>query len=239
LSEENSEIVGTELDTVRGGLAKIKLFSDLTSESLYGLERTCRWQQFAANDVVLDRTDGSREVFFVAEGSVRVMNYIGEEREVTLAEMKSGDHFGELAAIGPRERTARVVAMEKTIVGAMTRDGFLEMLLEFPQVSLRLLHELAYVISTMNERVATLSIAKPRQRIYMELMRLAVPDPRGGGAWLIEPVPQHNEIASWAGVDEVEVAQAIGTLAREKIIERKNRTLIIHDRAKIHEMSAM
>jgi CRP-like cAMP-binding protein len=91
----------------------------------------------------------------------------------------------------------------------------------------------------MNERVATLSIAKPRQRIYMELMRLAVPDPRGGGAWLIEPVPQHNEIASWAGVDEVEVAQAIGTLAREKIIERKNRTLIIHDRAKIHEMSAM
>jgi len=239
LSEDITESVGTETDNLRGGLTKIKLFSDLPSESVHKLEKMCSWRQFAANDVVVDRTDGSRKVFFVAEGSVRVMNYIGENREVTLAEMKSGDHFGELAAIGPRERTARVIAIEKTIVGAMARDRFLDMLLEFPQVSLRLLHELAYIISSMNERVATLSIAKPRQRIYLELMRLAVPDPRGGGAWLIEPVPQHNEIAAWAGVEEVEVAQAIGTLAREKIIERKNRTLIIHDRAKIHEMAAM
>ena len=239
MSEDITESVGTETDNLRGGLTKIKLFSDLPSESVHKLEKMCSWRQFAANDVVVDRTDGSRKVFFVAEGSVRVMNYIGENREVTLAEMKSGDHFGELAAIGPRERTARVIAIEKTIVGAMARDKFLDMLLEFPQVSLRLLHELAYIISSMNERVATLSIAKPRQRIYLELMRLAVPDPRGGGAWLIEPVPQHNEIAAWAGVEEVEVAQAIGTLAREKIIERKNRTLIIHDRAKIHEMAAM
>ena len=239
MSEDITESVGTETDNLRGGLTKIKLFSDLPSESVHKLEKMCSWRQFAANDVVVDRTDGSRKVFFVAEGSVRVMNYIGENREVTLAEMKSGDHFGELAAIGPPERTARVIAIEKTIVGAMARDRFLDMLLEFPQVSLRLLHELAYIISSMNERVATLSIAKPRQRIYLELMRLAVPDPRGGGAWLIEPVPQHNEIAAWAGVEEVEVAQAIGTLAREKIIERKNRTLIIHDRAKIHEMAAM
>ena len=239
MSEDITESVGTETDNLRGGLTKIKLFSDLPSESVHKLEKMCSWRQFAANDVVVDRTDGSRKVFFVAEGSVRVMNYIGENREVTLAEMKSGDHFGELAAIGPPERTARVIAIEKTIVGAMARDRFLDMLIDFPQVSLRLLHELAYIISSMNERVATLSIAKPRQRIYLELMRLAVPDPRGGGAWLIEPVPQHNEIAAWAGVEEVEVAQAIGTLAREKIIERKNRTLIIHDRAKIHEMAAM
>ena len=124
MSEDITESVGTETDNLRGGLTKIKLFSDLPSESVHKLEKMCSWRQFAANDVVVDRTDGSRKVFFVAEGSVRVMNYIGENREVTLAEMKSGDHFGELAAIGPPERTARVIAIEKTIVGAMARDRF-------------------------------------------------------------------------------------------------------------------
>ena len=91
----------------------------------------------------------------------------------------------------------------------------------------------------MNERVSTLSLTVPRQRVYLELLRLAVPDPRGGGAWLIEPLPTHNDIAGWAGVDEEEVAHAIGKLAREKVLERRNKTLIIHDRAKIHEMSGM
>ena len=57
--------------------------------------------------------------------------------------------------------------------------------------------------------------------------------------WIIVPLPNHNDIASWAGVDEVEVAAAIGTLAREKILERKNRSLLIHEREKIQSLSGM
>ena len=178
--EELRQKLEAKTDVLRGGLAKIKLFSDISSTDLYEIEKKCRWLQFEPNEVILDRHDPSREVFFIADGLVRIMNFIGEDREVTLAEMKTGDHFGELAAIGPRERTARVIAIEKTVVGSMPRDKFLAMLLEFPQISLQLLHELAYVISSMNERVSTLSLMKPRQRVYLELLRLAVPDPRGG-----------------------------------------------------------
>ena len=237
--EELRQKLEAKTDPLRGGLAKIELFSDISSTDLYEIEKKCRWLQFEPNEVILDRHDPSREVFFIADGLVRIMNFIGEDREVTLAEMKTGHHFGELAAIGPRERTARVIAIEKTVVGSMPRDKFLAMLLEFPQISLQLLHELAYVISSMNERVSTLSLMKPRQRVYLELLRLAVPDPRGGNVWIIEPLPNHNDIASWAGVDEVEVAAAIGKLAREKILERKNRSLLIHEREKIQSLSGM
>ena len=69
--------------------------------------------------------------------------------------------------------------------------------------------------------------------------RSAVAAARGGGDWVIEPLPKHDEIAAWAGVEVSEVAHAIGKLAREKVLERQNRTLVIHDRAKIHEMSGM
>ena len=220
-------------------LAKVKLLSDVAPESLEELSNNCRWREFKTDEVVLDRNNVSREVYFITDGSVRVMNFIGKDREVTLAEIKQGAHFGELAAIGSPERTARVVALEKTIVAAMSRDYFISMLLKFPEVSLRLLRGLAYVISSMNERVATLSVTAPRQRVYLELLRLAVPDPRGRGDWVIEPLPKHDELAAWAGVDVEEVAHAIGKLAREKVLERQNRTLVIHDRAKMHEMSGM
>ena len=153
--------------------------------------------------------------------------------------MRAGSHFGELSAIGPRQRTARIIAVERSTVAVMPRDSFLSMLMNFPQVSVNLLRDLAYVISSMNERVSVLSKTNPRQRVYIELLRLAVPNPRGDGSWIIEPLPHHNNIAAWAGTEQQEVAEAIGKLAREKIVERKNRTIIIRDRARIESLSGM
>ena len=191
------------------------------------------------NDIILDREDDTRDVYFLTDGKVRVMNFIGTEHEVTLAEMLKGSHFGELSAIGPRERTARIIAVQRSTVAVMPREAFLEMLMEFPQVSINLLRDLAYVISSMNDRVSLLSKTNPRQRVYIELLRLAVPNPRGDGSWVIEPIPHHADIAGWAGTEQREVAEAIGKLAREKILERKNRSIIINDRARIESLSGM
>ena len=230
---------GKELENSGQILDGIKLFADVPSEGLAYLANQCQWMAFAPNDIILDRNDNSRDVYFLTEGRVRVMNFVGREHEVTLAEIPSGSHFGELSAIGPRERTARVVAIERSTVAIMPRKIFLSMLMDFPQISISLLRELAYVISSMNERVSLLSKTNPRQRIYNELLRLAVPNPRGDGSWIIEPLPHHNDIAGWAGTEQQEVAEAIGKLAREKILERRNRTMIIRDRARIESLSGM
>lgn len=217
----------------------IKLFADVPSAELAVLAKKCEWLAFVPNDIILDRDDNTRDVYFLSDGKVRVMNFIGTEHEVTLAEMHSGSHFGELSAIGPRERTARIVAVERSTVAVMPRETFLDMLMEFPQVSVNLLRDLAYVISSMNDRVSLLSRTNPRQRVYIELLRLAVPNPRGDGTWIIEPLPHHSDIAGWAGIEQQEVAEAIGKLAREKILERRNRSIIINDRAKIESLSGM
>ena len=217
----------------------IKLFADVPSDDLAILAKKCKWIEFGADEIILERHDNSRDVYFLTTGKVRVMNFIGSDQEVTLAEMPSGSHFGELAAIGPRERTARIVAMEKSTVAVMPREAFLSALMDFPQVSVHLLRDLAYVISSMNERVSVLSKTNPRQRVYIELLRLAVPNPRGDGSWIIEPLPHHSDIAGWAGTEQDEVAQAIGRLAREKILERKNRSIIIRDKARIESLSGM
>ena len=113
------------------------------------------------------------------------------------------------------------------------------MLMDFPKVAITLLRNLAYTISSMNDRVSLLSKTNPRQRVYIELLRLAVPNPRGDGSWIIEPLPNHNDIAGWAGTAQKEVTEAIGKLAREKILQRRNRSIIIQDRARIESLSGM
>jgi CRP/FNR family cyclic AMP-dependent transcriptional regulator len=229
-----------ELETSGGQMLNgIKLFADVPSDALAVLSKQCQWMRFVASDIILDREDSSRDVYFLTAGKVRVMNFVGAEHEVTLAEMVAGSYFGELSAIGPRARTARIVAVELTTVAVMPREAFLLMLMDFPQVAINLLRDLAYVISSMNDRVSLLSKTNPRQRVYIELLRLAVPNPIGDGSWIIEPLPNHNDIAGWAGTEQQEVAEAIGKLAREKILQRKNRTIIIQDRARIESLSGM
>ncbi len=74
------------------------------------------------------------------------------------------------------------------------------------------------------------------QRIYFELLRLAEPDTGNPQAWIIRNSPQHAELAAWVGADKQTVADAIGNLARDGVIERKHKDLRIKDHARLKRL---
>ena len=55
---------------------------------------------------------------------------------------------------------------------------------------------------------------------------------------MIQNVPHHSEIATWVGAEKQTVAEAIGGLARDGIIERKQGTLHIKDRARLQRLAS-
>lgn len=220
-------------------LENIELLEGIPADGLRELESKCKWLDFGPDHIILERDDGTNEVFFIVRGSVRVINYLGNEREVALADLHAGDHFGELSAVDSRERSARVVGNEHCVIAALAREDFLGMLREFPDVALRLLDHFAGIIRAMNRRVSSLVTLTPRQRIYAELLRMAEPNPSGDGSWMIEVVPHHNDLASWAGTEKQEVATAIGALVRDGVIERRTRSYFIKDHARLRVLSSI
>ncbi len=214
-------------------LDNIRLLEDLPASALREIEPKCRWLEFGAHDTVLNHNDKSHEVYFIVAGSVRVMNHLGDDREVALADLQAGDHFGELSAIDSLERAAHVFGTDHCVIAALPREHFLTLLLEHPRVALRLLDNCAAIIRTMNQRVSALSTMTAHQRIYVELLKLAEPSPRGDGSWVIKLVPHHNEIASWSGTEKPEVAMAIGNLVRDDVLQRKHKTFVIKDIARL------
>jgi CRP-like cAMP-binding protein len=46
-------------------------------------------------------------------------------------------------------------------------------------------------------------------------------------------LPSHGDIAGWVGADRETVAAAVGQLAREGLVERRHKTLIIRDLARL------
>ncbi|MBY0431967.1 MAG: Crp/Fnr family transcriptional regulator [Rhodospirillales bacterium] len=217
------------MDQVKGGLSGIDLFSGLEPQAVAEFEAVARWRRFEIDEQVFDKNTDTLEVYFVVEGAVRVLSYMYSDREVTLAMVPAGNYFGELAAIDQRPRSARVVAMRPSVLATIDGPTFIGLMMKYPVTALRMLERFARIIRTLDERVTELSTLSESQRIFVELVRLAQPDPRRPAGRYIPNVPNHKELASWAGTSREQVAQAIGELAREGIIERKHMNLIIRD----------
>ncbi len=218
-------------------LDAIELFHGLPEEAVREFEAVCSWQGFEEGDQVFDKASDTLEVYFVVTGSVRILSYVTPEREVALADVHAGNFFGELAAIDSKERSARVVATESSVLASIEGPTFVRMMMKYPLIAVRVLQRFARIIRSLDARVTDLSTLTEPQRVFVELVRLAQPDPRRPGGWYIPDVPNHKEIASWAGTSKESVAQAIGELARARVIERKSMNLNILDFEKLRSMA--
>ena len=217
----------------------IELLSEAPPEVVRRLEQSCRWFVCDANQIIVDRNDESTEVFFITHGRVKVMDFLANDQEIALAELGAGTSFGELSAIDFSRRSARVSALEPTTLAALPSKEFRRLLMDCPGIAIMLLKRFAGLIRTLNNRVTSLSTLSPHQRVYYELLRMSEPNPQGDGSWLIHFLPKHEEIASWSGTSREDVAMAIGHLAREGIVGRKHKSLVIKDHGRLQMLVSL
>ena len=96
---------------------------------------------------------------------------------------------------------------------------------------------LASVIRHSTQRIAEISGLTEVQRVYLELLRLAVPDPAGSGGWEVRPAPLHKDIAGWAGTTTDIVGRALGHLMKAGLVQRRAGALWILDRRRLEVLA--
>ena len=217
-------------------LGDFSLLEELGDAEKRSLEQRCHKRTYSRNETILDKGSQSREVFFVLRGSVSVITFSPAGREVTLAAVKAGDFFGELAAIDGQPRSASITAIEKTEIAIMPPDMFMELMRGHPGIALNLMHRLARMIRASGVRILELSTLQAAQRVYAELLRMAQPDAAVPGLWVVRPLPPMHEIASMTSTTRETVNRAISQLYDGGILKRKGRNLYIMDRTKLEEI---
>ncbi len=214
-------------------LAEFSLFDGLDDGTRRRIESQCRWRRYRSGQAVLERDNLSREVFFVAEGALRVVNYSVTGREVAFADVGVGQYFGELAAIDGLPRSAAVRAVTDALVAVMPPETFLSLVRTNAGSAFRVLERLVHVVRACDERIMDLATLGAMQRVYAELLRIAVPDVAVNGLWVVRPCPTEREIASRAGTARETVARAIRQLKNAGLVRRKDRKLYIMDRPRL------
>jgi CRP-like cAMP-binding protein len=217
-------------------LAGVTLLSNLEESALRSLEQRCRWQRFAAHEQIIDHDSDSRDVYFVVEGRVRVVNYSLSGREITFDDIVAGRYFGEFAALDGQPRSANVIALTDTLVASVSPDTFLNLLRDNADMAVAVMQELAKLIRASTDRIMDLSTLGAHNRVHSELLREARAHARDDNTAVIAPIPVHGDIASRVSTTRETVARVFSDLTRQGLIKRGKNELVVLDLRRLEQL---
>lgn len=225
--------------TAPHSLSGIPLLGCLKPAEVESLEKQCRWLEFGAGEKIIERGEEYSSVYFLIKGTAHVLNYSESGRAVSYAALKDGDVFGELAAIDGLPRSAWVCTIQPCSVGAVPGPAFLDLVTSNRDMAMALLKRMAAVIRLSDERLADVSLLGAEQRVCMELIRMAEPDPDDPERYVVSPVPTQTNFANMIGASRETVSRIMGRLREEDIVIRTDKGLAIPDRARLEQRALM
>jgi len=124
-------------------LARIPLFKRLDPHELEHLAEDVAQVNYAAGETIFNEHDLGDGLYVVETGSVRIWVMDEDVSEVTLAELKPGDFFGELAVLDRGERSSSATALTDTHLHKLSSDAFQQFLTEHPDAAVDVICEIA------------------------------------------------------------------------------------------------
>jgi uncharacterized membrane protein len=124
-------------------LARVPLFKRLEADELERLAEEIDQVNYKAGETIFNEHDRGDALYILEEGSVRIWVYDEDVKEVTLAELKPGDFFGELAVLDRGERSSSATAISDIHLHRLSSDDFQKFLIEHPDASIDVICEIA------------------------------------------------------------------------------------------------
>jgi len=157
----------SEISTRREALAQSPLFSLLDERELLRVLSVTEVRRCFPRQEIFAQGDTGGEVYVVLSGGVSVYR-----SETLVAELKVGQHFGEMSLIRDRPRSARAVATQQTELLVIPREAFFGLLRGEHELGMKLLWQFTSVLA---DRLAetTCELGSSRTEVDIDIEDLA------------------------------------------------------------------
>lgn len=167
-------------------LCKIPLFKRLMPSELEQLAESVNQVNFKAEETIFNEQDQGDALYVVDSGSVRIWVLDEDVKPVTLAELKPGEFFGELAVLDRGARSTNATAMVDTELHRLSSDDFEKFLLKHPDIAIDVICEIGARMRQTNMLVsqrATRNINVEMEERSTIGQRIADKVASFGGSW--------------------------------------------------------
>ena len=134
----------------RDALARVPLFSALSTRQVRRLAELCEEQRYMGGATIVRIGDPGDTFYVILEGEAKVVSGSGR----LLSRLIPGDFFGEISLLDGGPRTASVLAETPLLLSALSRAAFQKVLTAEPAVAVKLLQHSAAMLRRL-ERPAT------------------------------------------------------------------------------------
>src|SRR5574341_89945 len=176
----------TELSEEAQSLARVPLFRRLEPHELEHLAEEIDQVNYPAGATIFHENDRGDALYILEEGRVRIWVYDEDVKEVTLAELKPGDFFGELAVLDRGERSSSATAMTDIHLHRLSSDDFQKFLMDHPDCAIDVICEIGARMRQTNQLVsqrATRNINVEMEERATVGQRVADKVAAFGGSW--------------------------------------------------------
>src|SRR2546421_8015437 len=151
-------------------LARVPLFSGLSERDVLQLADVAVPRAYLGGEAIFREGDSGDTCYIVRSGRVRVTRRHSDGRVLTLAELGPGQMFGELAMFDSEQRSASVEAIEDTRALALLAGDVRRLLLNHPELAVKMLGGMAERLRAANERLTRQSFQTVAGRVASTLL---------------------------------------------------------------------
>ena len=208
-------------------LAQVPLLTGLPDEDMNSLAKVCRAEQFARGDYIIERNDTSRRLFFLLSGQVRMLDMNRQGQEVALDIIDAPTHFGELSVIDGYPRSAAVQATTRCEVVSIAPRDAENLIYTVPQVSQRIMQNMAAVIRKNNLHRLVLQQQNIANRLAAYLLAQLPANVGPNQVICIRNMPTQYDLGILLGTTRESISRAFNTLDDEGLITREGRNVYL------------
>ena len=211
-------------------LSLVDIFESLSEQEIEQLNGQLPDRRLERGEVFYGPDDRSERLFLLQKGKIRIFRIIPDGREFTLAVVESGTVFGEMALTAQQLEGAYAQAMEPSQVSTMAREDLERLVLEKPEVGLKIMQVLSERLRRYETRLEDMTMKDVRSRLAGIIVLLVESEGlRTGTGYRIPAHYTHERLCTMIGANRVAVTRAFGLLQDERVVELRRRLIHVTD----------
>jgi CRP-like cAMP-binding protein len=153
-------------------LSMVDILGPLSDEQMEDLAKRAPDTFLEEGDVLHSPEEGVERLFILKEGKVQCYQVNGEGEEIILSVIEEGNIFGEMVLTGQSLKGLYVRALTASTVVSLRREDLERLILNTPEVGLRLVRELAERLRDSETRYADIVNKDVPGRLATQILQL-------------------------------------------------------------------
>ena len=216
----------TELSPVCIG--QLWVFDGLPQDELQEVVQRAHRQRYQPGQAVFLQGESAAQISLIKAGRVKLSKLLEDGTELTLDIRKAGDFLGEYMFSDEFDYPVSAWCMEETLVCSFSKERFEKLILDHPNIGLRVIRNLSNRIVHLTDRVGAMSQSNLEERLYSVLLNVAQEHgEKKQDGYVIQFPLTHEDLGFLIGAHRVSITRAMKKLKKSGKILKMGKRLAL------------